>query len=367
MELRQGPLEGMALTPFWQGRRVFVTGQTGFKGAWLCLWLERLGAKVTAVALPPVSTPSLYALAAPWPGSHHMTDIRDTCALSEQLAQSDADIVIHMAAQALVRPSYADPAETFSTNVMGTVSLLDALRAAPAVQTVLVVTSDKVYANDGSGRAFVESDPLGGSDPYSSSKACTELVCRSYAKSFLKDRGVALATARAGNVIGGGDWAQDRLVPDFIRALEQGAPVELRYPQAVRPWQHVLEPLGGYLAYAQALTEGAAPAEVSALPEALNFGPDAQDFATVAELAEELGRGFGLDTAWTQAPGKWEAEAPMLTLDSTLAGEALGWRPCLNRAQTIEWTVAWYNAHREGADMREFTLRQIAAYEELTA
>lgn len=351
----------MGLTSFWQGRRVFVTGQTGFKGAWLCLWLERLGAQVTAVALPPLSTPSLYALAGAWPASHHITDIRDTQALSAHLTQSGAEIVIHLAAQALVRPSYADPADTFSTNVMGTVSVLDAVRSAPSVRTVLVVTSDKVYANDGSGRAFVESDPLGGSDPYSSSKACTELVCRSYAKSFLKERGVTLATARAGNVIGGGDWAQDRLVPDFIRALEQGVPVELRYPQAVRPWQHVLEPLGGYLAYAQALAEG------TSLPDALNFGPDAQDFTTVAELADELGQGFGQNAAWTQAPGTWEAEAPMLTLDSTLAAKTLGWRPCLNRAQTIEWTVGWYNAHREGADMREFTVRQIAAYEELMA
>lgn len=362
MELRQGALEGMGLSgAFWQGRKVFVTGQTGFKGAWLCLWLERLGADVTAVALAPDTAPSLYAMASPWGGTHRIADIRDTPALTEYLQQSEAEIVIHMAAQALVRPSYADPAETFSSNIMGTISVLEAVRQAPPVRTVLVVTSDKVYANDDGGRAFVESDPLGGSDPYSSSKACTELVCRSYAKSFLKERGVTLATARAGNVIGGGDWAQDRLVPDFIRALEQGTPVALRYPQAVRPWQHVLEPLGGYLTYAQALADGAE------LPEALNFGPDAQDFATVAELAEELGRGSGLNRTWAQAPGTWEAEAPMLTLDSALAGEVLGWRPCLDRAQTIDWTVSWYNAHRTGAHMRDFTLRQIAAYEELMA
>ncbi|MCB2013676.1 MAG: CDP-glucose 4,6-dehydratase [Sphingobium sp.] len=357
-------MENMGLADFWKGRRVFVTGQSGFKGAWLCLWLERLGAQVTAVALPPPSEPSLYALAGPWPDSYHFTDIRDRHALADHLRKSEAEIVIHMAAQALVRPSYADPDETFSTNVMGTVSVLDAVRDAPTVKTVLVVTSDKVYANDGAGRAFVESDPLGGKDPYSASKACTELVCASYAHSFMDERGVTLATARAGNVIGGGDWAQDRLVPDFIRALEQGAPLKLRYPDAVRPWQHVLEPLGGYLTYAQALTEGDGAA---ALPAALNFGPQAQDFATVAELADALGKGFALERAWEQAPGQWASEAPFLTLDSTLAAEALGWRPHLDRQQTVDWTVAWYRAHRDGADMRAFTERQIADYEEMMA
>lgn len=360
MEFRRSAVEGMGVKSFWQGRRVFLTGHTGFKGAWLCLWLERMGAKITAVALPPASSPSLHALAATPGDSRHIADIRDTAAVRAILERSQAEIVIHMAAQALVRPSYADPAETFSTNVMGTVSVLEAVRAAPSVRTVVVVTSDKVYANDGSGRVFEESDPLGGSDPYSSSKACAELVCRSYSRSFLHDRGIALATARAGNVIGGGDWAKDRLVPDVIAALEQGQPVELRYPQAVRPWQHVLEPLRGYLAYAQALAEG------KAVPEALNFGPDAQDFATVAQLASELGQRFGLEEAWRQAPGTWKPEAPVLTLNSTLAGTALGWRPRLDRKQTVEWTVDWYKAHRGHADMREFTLRQIAAYEEMT-
>lgn len=363
MELRQGALEGMGLNQFWQGRRVFVTGQTGFKGAWLSLWLERLGAQVSAVALAPVSSPSLYAMAGPWKGEHHTADIRDAAALSRLMREAEPEIVIHMAAQALVRPSYADPAGTYATNVMGTVNLLDAVRSTPSVRTVLVVTSDKVYANDGQPKAFVESDPLGGSDPYSSSKACTELVCQSYAKSFLRENGVVLATARAGNVIGGGDWAEDRLVPDFIRALEKGEPVMLRYPEAVRPWQHVLEPLGGYLTYTRALTEGAGVG----LPDALNFGPDAQDFATVAELADQLGRGFGLERSWKQAPGSWAGEAPFLMLNSARAGAVLGWRPCLDRGQTVDWTVSWYDAHRRGADMREFTLRQIAAYEDLMA
>lgn len=362
MEFGQGALEDMGLTDFWQGRRVFVTGHTGFKGAWLCLWLERLGACVSAVALAPGTSPSLYNILSPWTGAdHHIGDIRDAAALAAHLKRSEPEIVIHMAAQALVRRSYEDPSDTYSTNVMGTVSLLDAVREAPSVRTVLVVTSDKVYANDGRGRAFGESDPLGGADPYSSSKACTELVCGSYAKSFLRERGVVLATVRAGNVIGGGDWGKDRLVPDFVRALDRGIPVQLRYPEAVRPWQHVLEPLGGYLTFAQALTNGD---KAEGLPDALNFGPDSQDFATVAELAEELGHGFGISHAWERAPGEWRPEASVLMLNSALAGDVLGWHPRLDRRQTIEWTAAWYKAYRDGADMRDFTLRQIAAYEE---
>lgn len=365
MEFRQGTLEDMGLTDFWQGRRVFVTGQTGFKGAWLSLWLERLGARVSALALAPETAPSLYQILSPWTDAdHHLGDIRDAVALTARLQQAEPEIVIHMAAQALVRRSYADPASTYATNVMGTVNLLEAVRKTPTVRTVLVITSDKVYANDGRGQAFRESDPLGGSDPYSSSKACTELLCRSYAKSFLKEDGIVLATARAGNVIGGGDWAQDRLVPDFVRAMGQGEPVQLRYPEAVRPWQHVLEPLGGYLDFAQALTNGSASGD---LPDALNFGPAAQDFATVAELAQDLGNSFGIGRAWEHAPGTWQPEAPVLMLDSTLAGERLEWHPRLDRRQTIEWTAAWYKAHRDGADMRDFTLRQIAAYEDLKA
>lgn len=249
----------MVLSEFWQGRKVFVTGHTGFKGAWLCLWLERLGARVSALALAPDTSPSLYALLSPWAGAdHRLGDIRDAGALAAQLGRAEPEIVVHLAAQALVRPSYDDPAATYATNVMGTVNLLEAVRQAPSVRAVLVITSDKVYANDGRGRAFAEHDRLGGADPYSSSKACAELVCASYAKSFLHDRGVALATARAGNVIGGGDWARDRLVPDFVRALDRGAPLQLRYPEATCPWQHVLEPLAGYLAFARALTEGEA-------------------------------------------------------------------------------------------------------------
>lgn len=351
----------MGLTDFWNGRRVFLTGHTGFKGSWLSLWLEKLGAEVTAVSLEPETNPSLYGRLAPWNGqSHHIADIREAATFKQHFIDFEPEIVIHMAAQALVRRSYENPTETFATNVMGTANVLDAVRETPSVKTALVVTSDKVYANDGSGLPFVETDMLGGKDPYSNSKACTELVVQSYRDSFFKGRDIRLATVRAGNVIGGGDWSKDRLIPDFIRAFESRQPILLRYPEAIRPWQHVLEPLGGYLAFAEALTL----AGERELPEALNFGPDPQNFATVCELAEALGLAHGVSDVWKPAPGNHLPEAPALTLSSALALSAIGWRPRLSLQQTIEWTAAWYKANREGADMRAFSLGQIAAYEE---
>ncbi|MCW0018401.1 CDP-glucose 4,6-dehydratase [Rhizobium sp. BT-226] len=351
----------MGLTNFWKGRRVFLTGHTGFKGSWLSLWLEKLGAEVTAVSLEPETNPSLYLRLSPWNGQgHHIADIRDAVAFKQRLIAFEPEIVIHMAAQALVRRSYENPGETFATNVMGTANVLDAVRETPAVKTVLVVTSDKVYANNGSGVPFVETDMLGGKDPYSNSKACTELVVQSYRDSFFNGHDIRVATVRAGNVIGGGDWSRDRLIPDFIRAFESNQPILLRYPEAIRPWQHVLEPLSGYLAFAQALTA----AGERELPEALNFGPDPQSFAMVSELAEALGLAHGVNDVWKPAPGKHLPEAPALTLSSALALDTIGWRPRLSLQQTIDWTAAWYKANREGADMRAFTLAQIAAYEE---
>ncbi|MCV9944767.1 CDP-glucose 4,6-dehydratase [Rhizobium sp. BT-175] len=351
----------MGLTNFWNGRRVFLTGHTGFKGSWLSLWLEKLGAEVTAVSLEPETNPSLYLRLSPWNGQgHHIADIRDAVAFKQRLIAFEPEIVIHMAAQALVRRSYENPGETFATNVMGTANVLDAVRETPAVKTVLVVTSDKVYANNGSGVPFVETDMLGGKDPYSNSKACTELVVQSYRDSFFNGHDIRVATVRAGNVIGGGDWSRDRLIPDFIRAFESNQPILLRYPEAIRPWQHVLEPLSGYLAFAQALTA----AGERELPEALNFGPDPQSFAMVSELAEALGLAHGVNDVWKPAPGKHLPEAPALTLSSALALDTIGWRPRLSLQQTIDWTAAWYKANREGADMRAFTLAQIAAYEE---
>ncbi|WP_132653232.1 MULTISPECIES: CDP-glucose 4,6-dehydratase [unclassified Rhizobium] len=351
----------MEVNEFWQGRRVFLTGQTGFKGSWLSLWLEKLGAEIAAIALEPETSPSLYSRLSPWDKQrHHIADIRDAVTFKQHLIDFRPEIVIHMAAQALVRRSYANPTETFATNVLGTANVLDAVRDAPSVRTVLVITSDKVYANNGSGIPFIESDTLGGKDPYSNSKACTELVVQSYRDSFFRERDINIATVRAGNVIGGGDWSKDRLIPDFIRAFESNQPIQLRYPQAIRPWQHVLEPLGGYLAFAEALTLS----DENELPEALNFGPDPQSFATVAELAEALGLAHGVNDVWKQAPGMHLPEAPALTLSSDLALSAIGWRPRLTLQQTIDWTAAWYKANREGADMRAFSLGQIVAYEE---
>lgn len=353
-------MEDLELAGFWRGRRVLVTGHTGFKGAWLSLWLDKLGATVGGIALAPETSPSLHERLAPWDVAFHtIADIRDSLTLRDHLLAFKPEIVIHMAAQALVRRSYEDPLGTFSTNVMGTANVLEAVRACSSVRTVLVVTSDKVYGESESGRPFVESDRLGGKDPYSSSKACTELVCQSYRASFFRDRDIRLATVRAGNVIGGGDWSDDRLVPDFIRALEKGCPILLRYPHAVRPWQHVLEPLGGYLDFAQALWAD----RDGALPDALNFGPAEESVATVSELAEALGAAQGVADAWRPAPGPHPHEAAALRLSSALARSSIGWRPRLSLRQAIQWTADWYRANRTGVNMRSFSLRQIAAYE----
>lgn len=351
------------MSGFWSGRRVLVTGQTGFKGAWLCLWLERLGAQVSAFALPPEGAPDLYALLAPYGGQdHHTADLRDGAAVAQRVAEARPQVVLHLAAQALVRRSYAAPVETFASNVMGTVHLLNALRAVEGVDAVVVVTTDKVYQNDERGLPFSEADRLGGKDPYSSSKACAELVAASFRHSYFQAGGPALATARAGNVVGGGDWSADRLVPDLVRALAAGEPIRLRNPQAVRPWQHVLEPLFGYLQLAERLAT--APERA---PEALNFGPPPGSFATVAQVVEVLGAAFGMATPWLPQPGDHPHEAGLLTLSSDLATATLGWRSRLNVGETLAWTAEWYRAHREGADMRAFTLAQIARYEEMCA
>lgn len=350
----------MELADFWRGRRVFLTGHTGFKGAWLNLWLEKLGAITSAAALAPDTNPSLYKRLAPWRGAHHhVQDIRAGSGLCEILRAAAPEVVIHMAAQALVRRSYVDPVATYETNVMGTVNLLEAVRACPSVKTVLVITSDKVYANDDRGAAFEEDDPLGGKDPYSASKACTEIVCHSYRASFFEEHGIRLATARAGNVIGGGDWSSDRLIPDIVRAFERDEPIALRYPNAIRPWQHVLEPLGGYLMYAQALSER----PERTVPPALNFGPDDAGVATVSDIAETLAKSRNVEQAWMQAPGAHPKEAAVLKLNSALAETSLGWSPKLTLHEAIDWTAAWYDADRAGEDMRALSLAQIDDYE----
>jgi len=347
------------MAEFWRQRRVFITGHTGFKGAWLSLWLRELGATVTGYALAPHTAPSLFALLGTEARSI-IGDVRDAAALHAAMQATDPQIVIHIAAQALVRESYRDPVATFSTNVMGTVQVLQACRALTSLQCCLVITSDKVYENSGEGAAFDERDRLGGHDPYSNSKACSELVTSSFRDSFFHD-GPPLATARAGNVIGGGDWSADRLIPDCVRALESGVPVNLRYPDAIRPWQHVLEPLSGYLALAQALAETPAAA-----PRAVNFGPNPASFCTVREVVDVFSARFGGKPGWQRDPGLHPQEAQALTLSSTLAQRSLGWRPMLDVAASLAWTADWYRAHKAGENMLTFSRSQISQYRSMS-
>ncbi len=340
---------------FWRARRVLVTGHTGFKGAWLALMLESLGAELHGLALAPATTPNLFDLAAPQMSSL-IGDLRDPAVARNAIAEADPEIVFHLAAQALVRPGYTDPLATFETNVMGTANLLEALRAAPSLKAVLVVTSDKVYANHGGGAAFGEDDALGGNDPYSASKACQDLVAAAYGKSFFGERGVRLARARAGNVIGGGDWSTDRLVPDFIRAVTAGEALALRYPDAVRPWQHVLEPLAGYLAYGEHL------AGDGDVPEALNFGPEAADARSVGWVADYLTATWGGDASWRRDGGEHPEEAAYLSLDASRAAAVLGIAPRLSLEESLTSTIAWYRAWSEGDDMRAYSLAEIGRY-----
>lgn len=346
---------------FWAGQRVLLTGHTGFKGAWAAMWLGSLGAQVQGYALAPDQVPDLYSRILPVAGlASTFADLSDKSALETVIATFRPTLALHMAAQPLVRRSYAEPAQTFATNVLGTVNLLEALRGADALRAVLVVTTDKVYRNDGTGRPFVETDRLGGHDPYSASKACAELVVESYRHSFFAARGIALAAARAGNVIGGGDWSADRLVPDVWRARHAGRPLELRNPAATRPWQHVLDSLAGYLVYLEGLARGAD------LPPALNFGPLAGARAiTVAEVAEAVASEMGGNAAWVDAPGEHPPEMPALQLDATLAGRALGWRPRLDAADALRWTAEWYRAFDAGAAPRQLCLGQLRRYEDL--
>lgn len=345
---------------FWRNRRVLLTGHTGFKGAWLSLWLEQLGADVVGLALPPDTEPALYSLVAPVMGLRsRVGDIRDPVIVAEVVAQARPQVVIHMAAQALVRRSYRLPVETFSTNALGTALLLDRLRAVEGLQAVLVITTDKVYHNDGDAHPFAEHDRLGGADPYSASKAAAELITASMGASFLAKAGVAVATARAGNVIGGGDWSEDRLIPDIWRAVTAGEPLRLRHPHATRPWQHVLEPLAGYLRYAERLAGGADT------PRTLNFGPPPGDVATVADVADAMLDAMHTKSHWILDGGDQPEEAQHLTLDPTLAKRSLGWRPRLDARQAVQWTADWYRAVAAGTPARTVTLDQIARYEAL--
>jgi CDP-glucose 4,6-dehydratase len=348
---------------FWKGRRVFLTGHTGFKGSWLTLWLNALGADVTGYALDPPTQPSLFEQAGVSSAVRTVrADVRDLPALIAAVAECRPSIVIHMAAQSVVRRGYEDPVETYSSNVMGTVHVLEAVRRCGAPCALVNVTSDKCYENRETGRSFREGDRLGGDDPYSNSKACSELVTSAYRVSFFPDagsarHGVAVASARAGNVIGGGDWTPDQLVPDLVRAFLAGTPCPIRNPAATRPWQFVLDPLRGYLMLAERLVEG--PARFAS---AWNFGPAEADARPVSWIADRLVRAWGERASWAPDPGDGPPEATRLKLDSAKAGQELGWRPVLPLEQALDWTARWYRAYRTGSDLEALTRAQIGEF-----
>ena len=347
----------------WRHKRVLVTGHTGFKGAWLSLWLQDLGAEVVGLALDPPSDPNLFEVAGVAAGMTSLHgDIRERDVVARALREHDVEVVFHLAAQSLVRYSYREPLETFSTNVMGTAKVLEAARATDSVRAVVAVTTDKCYENLESEVGY-----RGGHYPYPASKSSAELVIAAYRRSYFavgraEARRLALASARAGNVIGGGDWAEDRLVPDIVRNCAAGRPVPIRSPGAVRPWQHVVEPLAGYLDLAEALLE-----DGPAYAEAWNFGPGEDDLMTVGEVTEYLVDAWGPPASWQLDEGAHPHETRFLRLDSTKAAERLGWRGRLTTRQALDQVVDWHRAHLEGADMRSFTLRQIAAYSALRA
>lgn len=342
---------------FWRGKNVFITGHTGFKGGWLSLWLSELGANVFGYSLPPKTTPSFFDVTniADHIKSHTIADICDLEAIKKSMQSARPEIVFHLAAQPLVLESYAFPVETYAVNVMGTVNLLEAVRVTKSVRAVLNITTDKCYENQELSKPFNEGDPLGGYDPYSSSKACSELVTSAYRNSFIKPPSIGLASARSGNVVGGGDWSMDRLIPDFFRAVEAGKPLMIRNPKAVRPWQHVLEPLSGYLMLAQRL------AFEPDFSQAWNFGPTESDARSVGWVADELARHLESAT-WQSDQADYYHEANFLMLDSSKARKILEWAPRWHLSVGLEKTASWHEAWREGLNMYEYSLSQIHAY-----
>jgi CDP-glucose 4,6-dehydratase len=358
--LRKGALEGLVEL---HGRSVLVTGHTGFKGGWLALWLARLGAQVHGYALDPPTQPNVFEVARVGEvvASDTRADLADRAALAAALERARPEVVMHLAAQPLVSAGYDDPLATFATNVTGTAHLLEATRAVDSVRAVVVVATDKVYENKESGHAFSEVDPLGGHDPYSASKAAAEILVASYRSSFFADDagGARVASARAGNVIGGGDWAADRLVPDCMRAFAAGEPVRLRRPDAVRPWQHVLGPLSAYLALAARLLGD----DGERFARAWNFGPDADDDASVGDVAQRTATLWGDGARVEREASSSFHEAGLLRLDSSLARSELGWAPRWPLQQALERTVAWHRAWQAGDDMQAASQAQIAEYE----
>ena len=348
---------------FWRGKRVLITGHTGFKGSWLSFWLERRGAQVSGFALAPLTQPSLFdeAKISRCLAHHRLGDIRRFGVVRRVVGEFAPEIVFHLAAQPVVRRSYDKPVETFATNVMGTVHVLDAVRQTAGVRVVINVTTDKVYENQERRRGYRETDQLGGRDPYSCSKACSELVTASYRQSFLSiASGIALATARAGNVIGGGDWTQDRLIPDLVRAVDTG-PVPIRNPQARRPWQHVLEPLHGYILLAEALWTGAGR-EVS---HAWNFGPSARSSCSVARIVRLFCAHWKNHPGWVWDDAPRVHEAQNLALNADRARRWLGWKSILTLEETVAWTASWYQEYQAGTDATTLMTQQIARYEKI--
>jgi CDP-glucose 4,6-dehydratase len=363
MDFGKSTLEDMDLiTSAWQGRNVLVTGHTGFKGGWLSLWLAQMGARVYGLSLNPPTSPNLFetaavnaSLAADW-----RIDVRDSAALSTAFCNADPDIVFHLAAQPLVLYSYREPVETFAVNLMGTVNVLKASLDCRSVKAVIVVTSDKCYQNRGRTHLFREDDQLGGTDPYSASKVCAEIATAAYRSSFCSaklGRSMAVATVRAGNVIGGGDWGENRLLPDCVRSLVDESEIVLRNPNAVRPWQHVLDALSGYLELGQKLL-GESPGRYG---ESWNFGPDADDCLTVSEIVERTTILWGRSLP-VRVEANQNSESPILRLDTTKAGTILGWHPRWRIGTALSETVNWYRAWNENEDMRNYSLVQIGRY-----
>lgn len=348
---------------FWNGRRVVLTGHTGFKGSWLSLWLQSMGAVVRGIALAPPTNPALFDVIRAAEGmDHQIADIRDFCAVQRLIGDFRPELVMHMAAQPLVRLSYQQPVETYATNVMGTVHVLEAARLTDSVRAVVSVTTDKCYENREWVWGYREDEPMGGHDPYSNSKGCAELASAAYRSSFMTEQNIGLATARAGNVIGGGDWALDRLIPDIMRALEAGQPVDIRNPHATRPWQHVLEPLSGYLVLAQRLlTDG------QDFAEAWNFGPRDEDARPVSWIAERVCQLWGDGARWEQANSQGPHEANFLKLDISKAKARLGWVPTWGLDYALQQIISWHRAWLSGEDMHTVTLAQIAQFQAATA
>ena len=352
---------------FWRGRKILITGHTGFKGSWLSLWLQKLGANAVGYALAPPTEPNLFKVAAV---GDHMTsiigDVRDLEHIRRVMQQHQPEIIIHMAAQSLVLQSYVDPVDTYAINIMGTVNVLEALRYSKSVKAAVSVTSDKCYGNNEWVSGYRESDPMGGHDPYSSSKGCAELVTSAFRNSYFAvashaNHTVALASARSGNVIGGGDWAPNRLVPDIMDAFAQRKAAIIRNPSAIRPWQHVLEPLAGYLRLAERLCENG-----MTYAEGWNFGPNESDAKSVSWVVNELAKLWGKEARWEPDPNSHPHESNYLKLDCSKAKARLGWIPKLSLSTALEWTVEWYKVyHRNSKEIRELTEKQISRFQDL--